>query len=513
MKTRLHQWMALAAVAGLAACGSDATDLLKQIADDLTPPLDIVAGKKITDDPTDLSGRGAWGGLVLSGYGKVNNADSDGQTTSEAVPDGVTRYFGGTNNADSSGSLKYVIIAETGEAFRPDEEVQGLTVEAAGSGTKLSYVQITNSDDDGVEWFGGAASVDHLVVNGQSDDCFDIDLGYQGTIQYGICIIGATHGDKGIEADNNGDNFGALPKSTPVLANLTILGDHGNEGKSGIMHREGFGGQVYRTVISDNKLTGGHFGPCLDVDSEVDEQMFYGDVVFNCANGIGVTDADTFSQDFTASVAFDGEEDPALTINANTLAVTASFTKTNYATQLGGAGLNDTGYVGAVDPAAAKGWFADWALRNSGIEGNLPGGDFHPLQKEIEDGSLAPAELTKTRCKEINPDFGYGNPVTIFGKVFPVCIMAKPVTGDTTLTPDHVYLLDGTVNVGNGDVQTAIDKATTNAVTLTVLPGTQIFGISETASALVITRGSKIVAEGTAELPIIFGGVTAEDVE
>lgn len=510
--TSVKKWLALAAVAGFTACGSDSsTNLIKDLIDDLEDETPIVAAKKITGDPTDLGGRGEWGGLVISGYGQVNNADTNGQTTSEAVPDGVTRYFGGANNADSSGSLKYVVLADTGEAFRPDEEVQGLTVEAAGSGTKFSYLQITNSDDDGIEWFGGASKTDHVVISGQADDCLDIDLGFSGTVQFGICVIGKTHGDKVIESDSNGDNFAALPKSKPTLANLTLLGDFGNEGKSGIMHREGFGGRVYRTVISDNKLTGGTFSKCLDVDSELDEDMFYGDVVFNCSKGIDVTDADTYSQDFTNSVSFDAEVNAALTISAKTFGVTTAFAKSNYSTVLGGASLADTNYVGAVDPAAATAWFDGWTLRNSGIDGNLPGADFHPLQAEIEDGTLAPAE--KAKCSEINADFTYANPVTIFGKMFPVCVMSKPVTGDTTLTPDHLYLLDGTVNVGNGDVEAAYDKSKTNAVTLTVLPGTQIFGISETASALVITRGSKIIAEGTAELPIIFGGVTAEDLE
>jgi hypothetical protein len=262
---------------------------------------DSSADPVITDDPTDLSGRGDWGSLVISGYGEVNNGDANNQTTTEAVPDGVTRWFGGTDNADTSGTIRYVVLAETGEAFRPDEEVQGLTVEAAGSGTTIEYVQITNSDDDGIEWFGGAASARYAVLQGVTDDSLDIDLGYQGVIQNALVIQGADSGDRGIESDNNGSDFGAEPKTSPVIANITILGNAGNGGATdantmGALHREGFGGQVYRSVYADDSIAGGQFDSgCLDVDDELDDDLEYGDVLFNCAAGSLVDDDDTDS--------------------------------------------------------------------------------------------------------------------------------------------------------------------------------------------------------------------------
>lgn len=243
------------------------------------------------DDPTYLGGRGKWGSLILSGYGVVNNGNSADQTTTEAVPDGVTRWFGGTDNADSSGTLSYVIVAESGIAFRPDEEVQGITMEGVGSGTTISHYQVTNSDDDGIEFFGGAANLDHYVANGVTDDSLDIDLGYQGTIQYALIRQGTQHGDRGIESDNNGSSFGATPKSAPIIANVTILGNAGNGGTSdqnthAAMHREGFGGQVYRSVFADDSVAGGQFDlGCLDVDDELDDTLAYHDVLFNCAAG------------------------------------------------------------------------------------------------------------------------------------------------------------------------------------------------------------------------------------
>ncbi|MFW6042852.1 MAG: hypothetical protein ACOCPW_00685 [Marinilabiliaceae bacterium] len=67
-------------------------------------------------------------------------------------------------------------------------------------------------------------------------------------------------------------------------------------------------------------------------------------------------------------------------------------------------------------------------------------------------------------------------------------------TGTTTWTADKQYLLDGHVFVNDGQ-------------TLTIEPGTVIranTGQGENASALIVARGGKLIAEGTPEEPIIF---------
>ncbi len=76
-----------------------------------------------------------------------------------------------------------------------------------------------------------------------------------------------------------------------------------------------------------------------------------------------------------------------------------------------------------------------------------------------------------------------------------VTIKDENLEGDTHWTADNVYLLDGFVYLEEG--------------TLTIDPGTVIKAKAETttgdnASALIITRDAKIMAQGTPELPIIF---------
>ena len=74
------------------------------------------------------------------------------------------------------------------------------------------------------------------------------------------------------------------------------------------------------------------------------------------------------------------------------------------------------------------------------------------------------------------------------------------ITENTVLTADKIWILGGRVTVANG-------------VTLTIEPGTIIKGESGSganAAVLIIARGGKLMAEGTADLPIIFTSIADE---
>src|SRR5690606_16052710 len=102
-------------------------------------------------------------------------------------------------------------------------ELQGLTTGGVGSGTTIDHVQVHNSSDDGVEFFGGRQNVKYLVVTGADDDSLDTDLGYKGFIQFVIAVQrDAGNGDSMIEADSNG-NEDALPRQNTRLANFTFV--------------------------------------------------------------------------------------------------------------------------------------------------------------------------------------------------------------------------------------------------------------------------------------------------
>ncbi len=73
----------------------------------------------------------------------------------------------------------------------------------------------------------------------------------------------------------------------------------------------------------------------------------------------------------------------------------------------------------------------------------------------------------------------------------PVEIVSANITADASWTADKQYLIKGNIFV-------------TNNAKLTIAPGTVIFGDKVTKGALIIERGSQLLAAGTAVAPIVF---------
>lgn len=86
------------------------------------------------------------------------------------------------------------------------------------------------------------------------------------------------------------------------------------------------------------------------------------------------------------------------------------------------------------------------------------------------------------------------------------CFVSGKIDEDFTMTADTQWVLDGSVFVGEGQVEITsaaqVQEIKDAGVTLTVEAGTDVRGLSN--ATLVITRGSKIMAEGTAAAPITF---------
>src|SRR5690606_37097045 len=122
---------------------------------------------------------GHWGGIVLLGRAPISDCLSGavgGSVDCQQQIEGATNaLYGGNVAADNSGVMRYVQIRYSGFEIAPGNELQGLTTGGVGSGTILEYIQVHNSSDDGVEFFGGRHNAKYLVVTGASDDSIDTD--------------------------------------------------------------------------------------------------------------------------------------------------------------------------------------------------------------------------------------------------------------------------------------------------------------------------------------------------
>ena len=266
-----------------------------------------------TVQPEDVQ---QWGGIVINGFGVSNKCSYDGtrgqagfqltpgtECSIEAegsVGDDESQY-GGDNDADSSGILRYVRVKHTGAQVANGDELNGISFGGVGSGTVIDNLQVYSTYDDGVEFFGGSVDVNNLVAVYVRDDSIDIDEGYNGTITNALVIQQENDGDHCIEADGLGsysgldqptkDDFIARGlNSAPTISNLTCIVS-ANEGGT---HSDGSGWRLREGIhpVINDALVISSFGPndvtdpddnyCLRIDStETQDAALAGDLQLN----------------------------------------------------------------------------------------------------------------------------------------------------------------------------------------------------------------------------------------
>lgn len=166
---------------------------------------------------------GDWGGLIICGKAPNNNG-----VLAQQIEGGPRTKHGGTDANDNSGSLQYVRIEFAGYPFKKDQEINGLTLGSVGAGTTIDHVQVSYSNDDSFEWFGGTVNCKHLIAFHGWDDDFDTDNGFSGKVQYGLSVRDSRIADasqsNGFESDNNASGSTAEPYTTATFSNITFLG-------------------------------------------------------------------------------------------------------------------------------------------------------------------------------------------------------------------------------------------------------------------------------------------------
>ncbi len=176
--------------------------------------------------------RGDWGGIVVLGNAKTN-ASYNGVQGVGSVEGGVNNaeglgLYGGTNDADNSGVLRYVRIEYAGYAYLPDNELNGLTLAGVGNSTVVDFVEVFKANDDAIECFGGAVNLKHIIFISTLDDDFDTDNGWSGKVQFGIVVRDSSVADisksESFESDNDANGSALFPQTNGVYSNITVIG-------------------------------------------------------------------------------------------------------------------------------------------------------------------------------------------------------------------------------------------------------------------------------------------------
>lgn len=256
---------------GVVIFGSGGLDFLivnrgSQLFAEGTPnaPVVFTSRQNIEGTATDSS-IGQFGGIVILGRAPIQRCNqpnvAGGSVNCQAQVEGTTGLYGGASAGDNSGRIRYVQVRYPGFEVSAGNELNGITFAGVGSGTTVDHIQIHNSSDDGIEWFGGTVNARYVVITGADDDSLDTDFGYKGANQFVLAVQRQGGGDHLIEADTPG-NGNSTPRSNPKFANFTFVS---RRSADGLRLR---GGTDY--VLANGIVTGAPI--CLDIDEAVTMQ-------------------------------------------------------------------------------------------------------------------------------------------------------------------------------------------------------------------------------------------------
>lgn len=317
---------------------------------------------------------GQWGGVVLLGEAPINV--DGGVTNIEGLDPGEERgQYGGDDPTHDCGTLRYVRIEWAGFVFGTDNELNSLTLGGCGSDTTLEYIQTHGGSDDGVEFFGGTASIKHVVITQTGDDSLDWDQGWSGDAQFVVVQQAPGAGDKGFECDNLSGAEASTPRSNPRVYNVTMVGG-GASGQEGIRFKVGTAGTVANAIITNFGM-----GDCIELaTSETVRQANSGDlsVINSIVDGCGDRDgSESFVHwtvdegDTTTELEADWSTDNRFGTDPMLPAAATSLTAPNFvppagspaasmaATVPSGGIFEAANYVGAFEPGGTD-WTAGW---------------------------------------------------------------------------------------------------------------------------------------------------------
>ncbi|MEA3433685.1 MAG: right-handed parallel beta-helix repeat-containing protein [Campylobacterota bacterium] len=228
-------------IAGLAGTG-DATSYMiidkdaKIIAEGTESEPIIFTSSAVAVDSEEAA-VGQWGGLTI--IGNAGNA--------QVQPYEVNTAFvaGQGQDTDNSGVLKHVKILNSGITMAEDKEINGLSFVGVGSGTVVENITVDNSDDDGVEIWGGTVNLTNVTITNCTDDHFDIDDGYSGTVKN--LNITQTSGNAAIEMSG---------ETSATFDGFTITQNVSAKEGGIYFKKDGIGGYFKNGTVTDNNNAG-----------------------------------------------------------------------------------------------------------------------------------------------------------------------------------------------------------------------------------------------------------------
>ncbi|MBE0370123.1 hypothetical protein [Pseudoalteromonas aurantia] len=358
-----------------------------------------------------------WGGIIINGKGLTNQCTNveRAENTCNANAEGIVSHFGGSDNADGSGHIKYANIWYAGSGPRdggPGDDLNSLTLNAVGSGSSFEYLHIHQGFDDGIEFFGGASTIKNIVVTDTQDDAIDIDAGWKGKaqfiyVQHGTiktkkdvtyqdsdgnpALIAAGSegymGNNGFETDgekNKGADYSEVPASNPMIANVTVVTTDGksirdNSSSQAAKFDDAIQGQYYNALfVKSAAAQGGQDTKCIEfkdsdaaANAEADTLNFHNSVLACTANFKSGSEPlpngegkEEWFKNAGSSLVLDGAQDVLAADGFSTNSTSTAITITaNDLSSLNDSFFTPVNYIGAVSNADTSSEWYKWVQK------------------------------------------------------------------------------------------------------------------------------------------------------
>lgn len=177
---------------------------------------------------------GDWGGIVVMGDAPVSGFGGMSVLNYDLEPQ--YNRFGGENVAGSAGVLKHIRVEYAGRKSATKRQIAGITFAGVGSGTVIEGIQVSYSDNDSFEFYGGNVKAQKLVSFRAADDDFDFTQGVQAEFSNSIALRHPFSSNPGnprcmeVKSYNEIEKFDPQRSKTNVKAtNITLVNVEDNK--------------------------------------------------------------------------------------------------------------------------------------------------------------------------------------------------------------------------------------------------------------------------------------------
>ena len=176
---------------------------------------------------------GDWGGIVIMGDAPVSSFGKVGVIDYDLEP--AYNRFGGDNIAGSSGVMSYVRVEYAGKKSNSKRQISGVTLAGVGNQTKIENVQVSYSDGNSFEFYGGNVKAEKLVSYRAAGDDYGFTQGVQANFSNSMAIRHPFSSNTShsrcleVKAYNDVERFDYQANKTNVVAsNLTLINTEDN---------------------------------------------------------------------------------------------------------------------------------------------------------------------------------------------------------------------------------------------------------------------------------------------